>query len=84
MIVISSKSMPPRKTGVDGGRFLKSTRPSGLTTILGFCEFKAPGKVPAPHQQLVLDELKAKGVWVFWVDNEEDFKREVMRRVKRE
>lgn len=47
------------------------------TTSIGFCELKRLGEKPKPHQQLVMDEMREMGVWVFWVDSFERFKEEV-------
>lgn len=65
-------------------RSFKGTGPAGsapsltsVNTSTGFCELKQPGKTPDPHQQLVMDEMRALGVWVFWTDSFEGFKREV-------
>ena len=42
--------------------------------VVLFVEFKSRGKEPEPLQDVVIQEMLAKGADVVWLDNVEDFK----------
>lgn len=43
-----------------------------LKGFAGFCELKAPGKKPKPHQEAYLKKLQLEGCFVGVVDNPND------------
>ena len=38
------------------------------------CEFKAPGRIPAPAQAYTMNKLRQMGVMALWADNLDNFK----------
>lgn len=49
-----------------------------VSGLVGFVEFKAPGKTPKPHQELIMNEMRDLGLWVFWTDSFEGFQDECL------